>query len=942
MTTTLYESIDSAFNRFNNIITSLKALDKGYSSKNYVRKFLRALHPKWRAKVTTIEDSKDLTSLSLDELIGNLKVHEMIIKKDSKIVKAKGERKSLALKAKKESSDEECSTSESEDEEYAMAVRDFKKFFKKLFKRRECPKPPKDKNQRPFARGYWSDSGEEDDEKAKDETYLMAQASNEICLGVDLKPEEWIKDIGCSKHMTGNRKLFSTYKAYNGGNVIFGSNLRGNIIGRGIRKKGLYVMKLGNKPKDKICLATIDDNSTLWHMRKPTLDYFRVFRIKCFILNTKYYLTKFDPKSYEGVFLGYSQNSKAYIIINKHTMKIKESLNVTFDETPQPFKTSPLVDDDLDEEEAIKITEKKNLENDIKDETLEIDEVVNIKESRNHPLKSVIGNLNQRTLRLVSQGYNQQEGINYDETYAPVAILESIRILLAYACALDFKLFRMDVKSSFLNGLINEEVYVAQPPGFIDFERPNHVYKLKKALYGLKQAPKDCLEDSKPMKTLMSSDTKLMKDEECESVDSTKYRGMIGTDIEIVIYADSDHAGDYVDRKITSGICMFVGCFLTSWFLKKQTALAISTTEAEYVRAGKACQQALWMKQALIDYDIRLDDVPIMCDNKGMIDLSKHLVTMPRITGLDHQNTRNYIPVISNEFDQSLQNTLKLLEKRYFYEGRVVSQNFENMNYINAKFKSIGFECLLKINEKIIPHFIPEFFSQLEFNYDSEGHFVRYRKSSCPPNDVPPSLTGEAKTWMDELNEGTIKTWDELRTAFISRFFPQLFSTDSSEKFKQLNLRVGTERMIFNIESAMKHSYSNDDTCFSIDVIDEILEDDFDALLDEGIKILHFIEGTPLEEEIFADFDEFMEMTADKNSGTPLEEEIFADFDEFMEMTADKNSGSKSDTEEPPFEKITNNTNYKIKIFLEEPPMDLELNLDKMLQRCKDAHLVQN
>ncbi|GJY39732.1 zf-CCHC domain-containing protein [Tanacetum coccineum] len=183
------ESIDSAFARFNTIITSLKALDEGYSSKNYVKKFLRALHPKWRAKVTAIEKSKDLTSLSLDELIGNLKVHEMIIKKDSEIVKAKVERKSLALKANKESSDEECSTFGSEDEEYAIAVRDFNKFFKrrgrfvrqprndkKTFQRNqddkngksdrkcfrcgepnhligECPKPPKDKNQRAFVRG---------------------------------------------------------------------------------------------------------------------------------------------------------------------------------------------------------------------------------------------------------------------------------------------------------------------------------------------------------------------------------------------------------------------------------------------------------------------------------------------------------------------------------------------------------------------------------------------------------------------------------------------------------------------------------------------------------------------------------------------------------------------------------------------------------------------
>ncbi|GJT39357.1 hypothetical protein Tco_0939222 [Tanacetum coccineum] len=152
------------------------------------------------------------------------------------------------------------------------------------------------------------------------------------------------------------------------------------------------------------------------------------------------------------------------------------------------------------------------------------------------------------------------------------------------------------------------------------------------------------------MKTPMSSDTKLTKDKECESVDSTKYRGMIGslfylmarrpdimfsvclcarfqedpktfhleavkrifryikgttplglwyhkgTSIETVVYADSDHAGDYVDRKSTSGICTFVGYCLTSWFSKKQPALAISTAEAEYVSAGKACQQALWMK----------------------------------------------------------------------------------------------------------------------------------------------------------------------------------------------------------------------------------------------------------------------------------------------------------------------------------------------------------
>nr|GEV64634.1 retrovirus-related Pol polyprotein from transposon TNT 1-94 [Tanacetum cinerariifolium] len=388
-------------------------------------KFLRALHPKWKAKVTAIQESKDLTSLSLDELIRNLKVHEMIIKKDFEIVKAKGERKSLALKAKKESSDEECSTSRSKDEEYTMAVRDFKEFFKrrgrfvrqprnekKTFQRSrddkngksdgkcfrcgnpnhligECPKPLKDKNQRPFVGGSWSDSGEEDDEKVKDEMCLVAQVSNEICSepsyfsdenasinylvldneydklckmslkinaknkrlkairnslekelsilkekvstlkknkGVDLEgvkchmlkteneklKEEAIrltkfeKSAHCLNKMLSNQKpsgeklglgfnsgetLTSKSKeiifmksqketSSCGGPPTMGGRLKdqtapkvimgppdGKVIGRGIRKKGLYVMKLRNKPKDQICLATIDENYTPWHKR---------------------------------------------------------------------------------------------------------------------------------------------------------------------------------------------------------------------------------------------------------------------------------------------------------------------------------------------------------------------------------------------------------------------------------------------------------------------------------------------------------------------------------------------------------------------------------------------------------------------------------------------------------------------------------------------------
>nr|GEX36607.1 retrovirus-related Pol polyprotein from transposon TNT 1-94 [Tanacetum cinerariifolium] len=290
------ESIDNAFARFNTIITSLKALDEGFSSKNYVRKFLRALHLKWRAMVTVIEESKDLTSLSLDELIENLKVYEVIIKNDSEMVKGKREQnRSIALKEKKESRDEESSNSDSEDEEYAMAVKEFKKNFQKT-------KNPLDV-----------------------EIQIISLEN------VQSHQEATIKQLSLEEH-------------------------------------GVIVAKMRNK------------------MLKTKLALYLKQQIK----------PKFIPWT--------------RFLENK----------------TEAFSTMHL-------------------------------------------------------------------GLWY---------------------------------------------------------------------------PK-------------------------------------GSGIETIVYADSDHAGDYVDRKSTSGIRTFMRCCLTSWFLKKQTILAISTTEAEYARARKACQQALWMKQTLVDYGIR-------------------------------------------------------------------------------------------------------------------------------------------------------------------------------------------------------------------------------------------------------------------------------------------------------------------------------------------------
>nr|GEY76727.1 copia protein [Tanacetum cinerariifolium] len=110
--------------------------------------------------------------------------------------------------------------------------------------------------------------------------------------------------------------------------------------------------------------------------------------------------------------------------------------------------------------------------------------------------------------RLVAVGYSQQEGIDYDETFAHVALIEAIRLFLAYAAHKDFTVFQMDVKKVFLNGILKEEVYVGQPSGLVNKQYPNHVYALDKALYGLKQAPRAWGHFAKECRATRSQDTK--------------------------------------------------------------------------------------------------------------------------------------------------------------------------------------------------------------------------------------------------------------------------------------------------------------------------------------------------------------------------------------------------------------------------------------------------
>nr|GEW59516.1 copia protein [Tanacetum cinerariifolium] len=216
-----------------------------------------------------------------------------------------------------------------------------------------------------------------------------------------------------------------------------------------------------------------------------------------------------------------------------------------------------------------------------------------------------------------------EEGINFEESFAPVARLEAIRIFLAYVAHKNMVVYQMDVKTAFLNGKLREEVYVSQPDGFVDPNNPNHVYKLKKALYGLKQAPRTWydmlssflisqdfskgsvdptlfirrngnnlllkygLESCDSVDTPMVEKSNLDEDKEGKSVDPSHFCGSAYRKALTYAFSDADHAGCQDTCRSTSGSLQFLGDRLIRWSSKRQKSVAISSTEAEYIALSK-------------------------------------------------------------------------------------------------------------------------------------------------------------------------------------------------------------------------------------------------------------------------------------------------------------------------------------------------------------------
>ncbi|GKA55223.1 retrovirus-related pol polyprotein from transposon TNT 1-94 [Tanacetum coccineum] len=271
--------------------------------------------------------------------------------------------------------------------------------------------------------------------------------------------------------------------------------------------------------------------------------------------------------------------------------------------------------------------------------------------TKNHPIANVIGDPScsvSTRKKLQTDAMWQEEGINFEESFALVARIEAIRIFVANAAHKNMTIYQMDVKMAFLNGELKEEVYVSQPEGFVDQDNPSHVYKLKKALYGLKQAPRAWYDmllsflisqhfskgavdptlfigklgttyycDS--VDTPMVEKSKLGEDLQGKPVDATLYRGMIGS--LMYLTSNANYAGCQDTRRSTSRNTQFLGDKLVSWSSKKQKCTAISSAKDEYIALSGCCAQILWMCSQLTYYGFQFNKIPLYYDNKSAIAL---------------------------------------------------------------------------------------------------------------------------------------------------------------------------------------------------------------------------------------------------------------------------------------------------------------------------------
>nr|GEW33537.1 hypothetical protein [Tanacetum cinerariifolium] len=420
-----------------------------------------------------------------------------------------------------------------------------------------------------------------------------------------------------------------------------------------------------------------------------TYHFFHVFGALCYPTNNSENLGKLQPKADIRIFIGYAATKKAFRIYNQRTRRIVETIHVDFDElttmaseqsssgpalngmTPGTISSglvqtsSPLTS---------YVPPSRN-DWDLLFQPM-FDELLNPQPSVvNHALKLLLPLLKKsltssNVLRCgssylvqINHGYRQEEGIDFEESFALVARLKAIRIFLAYAVHKNMVVYQMDVKTAFWNGKLREEVYITQPDGFVDQDNPNHVYKLKKALYRLKQAPCACFESCDPVDTPMVEKSKLDEDKDGKAVDPSHYRGTIGIllyltasrpDLQFAIYMYARYQARPTEKHVHAVKRIFRylrGTVHRGLWYSKDSSVALtafadadhagcqdtrrSTSGTEYIALSGCCAQILWMRSQLSDYGIAFNKIPMYCDNKSAIALCCNNVQHSRSKHID-------------------------------------------------------------------------------------------------------------------------------------------------------------------------------------------------------------------------------------------------------------------------------------------------------------------
>nr|GEU92323.1 putative ribonuclease H-like domain-containing protein [Tanacetum cinerariifolium] len=481
--------------------------------------------------------------------------------------------------------------------------------------------------------------------------------------------DKGIIDNGCSRHMTENISYLSDFEEINRGYVAFDGNPKGGkITGKGIKRE----YSVARTPQQN-GIAERKNRTLIKAARTMLADSLLPIPFWADAVNTACYVQNRpviagnQPNSSAGIqenlnagTVGKEANSvQQYVFLHLWYSGSKDPQNTYADafEVKNPesavhvslsnYEKTKKHDDKTKREAKEKsLVEFSTGVRDLSDEFEEFsDNSTNRVNVASTPVSTIGPNLPNSTNTFSAAGpsNNAEEGINYKEVFAPVARIETIRLFLAYASIMGFMVYQMDVKSAFIYGTIEEEVYAYQPPGFEDPDHPDKVYKVVKALYGLHQAPRAWYETL--ANYLFENDLcKLLKDKFRMSlmgelifflglqvkqkqdgifINQDKYVAEIlrkfgltdgklastpidtkkplvkdpdGEDVNV------DYAGASLDRKSTTGGCQFLGCRLISWQCKKQTILATSSTEAEYVAAASSYAQVLWIQNQLLDY----------------------------------------------------------------------------------------------------------------------------------------------------------------------------------------------------------------------------------------------------------------------------------------------------------------------------------------------------